>query len=106
VLPPPAILVTPLYEVDATVIEPDVGELNTTVPMLLANPFNSKLMPVPAGCEHVTANCPPALKKYLAASPEANVIVWTKVKAELQVLAYVAVLELVLPCVAAFSRLV
>ena len=97
-MPPPPTLVIPLNDVLAIVTAPDVGELITTVPTLLANPLNNKLIPeVLLACEHVNFNCPPELKKYLAASPLAKVTVCVKVNAEDQVLAYTTELGVVAP---------
>ena len=88
------------------VMLPVVGELITMVPTLLARLFSSRSIPVPAGCEQVIASCPPALKKYRAASPEVNVTVCVNVIAFTQAEPYVAVLDDVEPCDAAFNLFV
>jgi hypothetical protein len=59
--------------------------------------LNNRLIPVPVGCEHVIANCPPELKKYLAASPFAKVAVCVNVTALLHVLPNVTELDVVEP---------
>ena len=69
----------------------------TTVPMFDASWLTTASIPAPDGCEHVIANCPPELKKYLAASPLAKVAVKVKVNEFDQVDPYVCVFALVEP---------
>ena len=97
-LPPPPILVTPLYVVPPIDAVPEFNALTTTVPTLLAKLFNNKLIPVPDGCEHVIASWPPELKKYRAASPLANVAVCVNVAILDHVLATVTVFDVVPLC--------
>ena len=51
----------------------------------------------PVGCEQEITSCPPALKKYLAASPLAKVAVCVYANPLFQVLLYVVSSELVVP---------
>jgi len=53
----------------------------------------------------VITNCPPALKKYLAASPFAKYAVWVNSILLAQVLELVTVLETFGPCATALRRL-
>jgi ribosomal protein L30E len=57
-------------------------------------------------CEQVTANCPPELKKYLAASPLANVTVCVTTSLSLQVDSVLTTeFAVVVLCVAALNLL-
>ena len=73
--PLPPIFVKPLYEVPATVIVPEEGADITSVPHAAAKALYALAIDVPVGCANVSLSCPPELKKYLAASPLANVAV-------------------------------
>ena len=84
-VPLPPILVTPLYETAATVIVPDEGAATTTVPIAVARAFSELSIVVPVGWLNVSLSEPPALKKYLAASPFAKLAVKVATKLLFQV---------------------
>ena len=71
----PPTLVIPVYGVPAIVAVPVTGELKKILPTSLANALKFALTFGPEGCEHEILSCPPALKKYLAASPLEKVAV-------------------------------
>jgi hypothetical protein len=48
-VPLPPILVTPLYETEATVIVPDEGAATTTVPIAVASAFSELSIVAPLG---------------------------------------------------------
>jgi len=96
-VPPPPTFVTPVYDTPPIVAVPDVGELRKILPTSLANALKFALTFGPEGCEHEIPSCPPALKKYLAASPLEKVAVCVNSSPLSQVLPYAVSRELVDP---------